>query len=116
MTTPSQERKHVFRTLEEALRASSIPSLLKNEVIQKLRDREWKGLQTYGESLTTNNNRNAIKDLEEELLDALAYAEQAELEGSFLGGTREKILDALLTLLDNQGYATEQGTLFKEES
>lgn len=42
--------------------------------------REAIGVRRYGISLQTHNGRDAGRDLEEELLDALAYATQARLE------------------------------------
>lgn len=42
-----------------------------------LEARVKQGLQTYGEVLTTNNGRDALWDLYEELLDACMYIRQA---------------------------------------
>ena len=45
-----------------------------------LREREAKGIATYGRSLETFNGRSAPLDLKEELIDALQYAMQWEME------------------------------------
>lgn len=46
-----------------------------------LRSRREKGIATYGTPLRTGNGRDARTDCAQELLDALAYAWQARLEG-----------------------------------
>ncbi|MDE2102867.1 MAG: hypothetical protein KGL39_36825 [Patescibacteria group bacterium] len=49
-------------------------------LIDWLRERQAKGIATYGRSLETFNGRSAPRDLREELLDALQYTHQWELE------------------------------------
>jgi hypothetical protein len=54
---------------------------VKNPIVQTLLlDRAKKGLIEYDEMLKTDNDRDCIKDLLEELLDALMYCKQAEME------------------------------------
>ncbi len=50
------------------------------EIRRRLDGREALGVRRYGRSLETWNGREAGQDLEDELLDALAYATQARLE------------------------------------
>jgi hypothetical protein len=49
-------------------------------VRQRLDEREALGIKRYGRSLETFNGRNAFRDLQDELLDGLNYATQAEME------------------------------------
>ena len=49
-------------------------------IMEDTRKRVEKGKRLYGEELHTHNNRNATRDLYEELLDALLYARQVQLE------------------------------------
>lgn len=49
-------------------------------VIADIKLREAKGIAKYGTSLYTYNNRNALQDLYEELLDACQYLKQLLLE------------------------------------
>ena len=49
-------------------------------VFQDLEERKAKGLETYGVLLQPFNGRNAIKDISDELLDAVIYTKQLEVE------------------------------------
>ena len=49
-------------------------------VMADLMERVQKGLDTYGTPLQTDNGRNALQDLYEELLDAAMYIKQKLLE------------------------------------
>ena len=49
-------------------------------LIELLRQRQAKGVATYGRSLETFNGRDATRDLKEELIDALQYTMQWEME------------------------------------
>lgn len=49
-------------------------------VIEDLRKREQKGIASYGDMLHTNNGRDAMLDLYEELLDACQYIKQVMME------------------------------------
>jgi len=49
-------------------------------LIDLLSERERKGIATYGRSLETFNGRSAPQDLIEELLDAVQYARQWQME------------------------------------
>jgi len=51
-----------------------------DEVLKDLEARKQKGISTYGQALMTQNGRNALLDLYEELLDAVVYLKQAMLE------------------------------------
>lgn len=61
------------------------------EVRRRLGEREAIGIRRYGTTLETFNDRDAGRDLEDELLDALAYATQARLEHA-------AVVEALLVL------------------
>jgi hypothetical protein len=49
-------------------------------VIADLRDREQKGIETYGESLRANNGRDSLRDAYEEALDLALYLKQTIIE------------------------------------
>ena len=51
-----------------------------DRLVERLRERQAKGIATYGRSLETFNGRDAHRDLEEELLDALQYNAQQRME------------------------------------
>ena len=51
-----------------------------DHLLKDVKTRMKKGKQTYGKYLFTNNNRDAILDLYEELLDACFYIKQFMLE------------------------------------
>ena len=53
------------------------------------------GIARYGTPLQTHNGRDAIRDLREELLDAIMYATQAHLEGRITEDQAQEIIDAL---------------------
>jgi len=48
---------------------------------ERMRARMERGLANYGMPLRAHNGREALADCQEEVLDALAYAEQARQEG-----------------------------------
>lgn len=50
------------------------------EIIKDLEKRNKKGLQTYGKELTTNDGRDGLQDLYEELLDAVVYIKKVMME------------------------------------
>jgi hypothetical protein len=50
------------------------------------------GLKKYGTRLRTNNGRNAITDLYQEVLDAIMYSMQARMEGKHAGTLVESFL------------------------
>ncbi len=50
------------------------------EIIDDMRRRRQTGLLRYGQPLRPDNGRDALRDLYEELLDALAYVMQTRLE------------------------------------
>lgn len=52
-----------------------------HDIVNELAERSAIGEETYGTKLTTNNGRNSLRDLQEELLDSLMYVRQAILEG-----------------------------------
>lgn len=53
------------------------------------------GIARYGTPLQTHNGRDAIRDLREELLDAIMYATQAQLEGRITEDQAQEIIDGL---------------------
>jgi hypothetical protein len=61
------------------------------EVRRRLDEREATGVRRYGRSLETFNGRDACRDLEDELLDGLAYATQVRIE-------HHAIVEALMVL------------------
>lgn len=50
------------------------------EVMKDLTERLAKGIDNYGVPLMSNNGRNALQDLYEELLDAACYIKQVMME------------------------------------
>lgn len=49
-------------------------------LIEHLKARQQKGIETYGRSLETFNGRRALRDAREEALDLAQYIQQAEME------------------------------------
>ena len=60
-----------------------------------LRARAELGIARYGTPLLTHNGRDAIRDLTEELLDAIMYTTQAQLEERITEDQAQEIIDAL---------------------
>ncbi len=58
----------------------NVTPLVIKEIPEKIAEREQTGIRKYGESLMTFNGRNPYTDTQEELLDALQYNRQSELE------------------------------------
>lgn len=52
----------------------------RDKFLRMLDEREAQGIATYGTTLQTNNGRDALRDAQEELLDAWEYVCQAEME------------------------------------
>jgi hypothetical protein len=50
------------------------------------------GLKKYGTQLRTNNGRDTVNDLYQEVLDAIMYAMQARMEGKHAGTLVESFL------------------------
>lgn len=66
-----------------------------------LEQRNQQGIETYGTSLHTQNGRDALQDLVEELADAYMYVTQLRLEhgvGSNLGYMVENALEEAITM------------------
>jgi len=72
-TTIAREREDVFPVL---LRST----IHMRGIDKKLVERVMLGKEKYGEALKTFNGRDALKDLEEEILDALFYSTQYKME------------------------------------
>jgi hypothetical protein len=53
-----------------------------NKINQILLDRALEGLDTYGTYLMSNNERDAVRDLIDELADAFMYVTQIQLQGN----------------------------------
>jgi hypothetical protein len=59
------------------------------------------GIERYGTPLQPFNNRDCILDLQEEILDAIVYAEQVKVEHNFpqlMGSFQTHFVDMLLVL------------------
>lgn len=76
-------------------------------IIAFLREREAKGIATYGRSLETFNGRDATRDLLEELIDALQYAMQWRMERSSLLAERDRTAAEVAVLRRVIGDAQE---------
>ena len=62
--------------------------------------RQAKGLETYGRPLETFNGRDVHRDLLEELVDAVQYAVQAQMEREAI---ERQVHDQYATILDSRG-------------
>jgi len=71
-----------------------------SKIIDKIKARTELGVSKYGTELHTHNGRCPLKDLEEELLDALQYAKQAQMmEGGKSESTKFINYNFILTSL-----------------
>lgn len=59
-----------------------------------LNEREAKGVEAYGRSLHTDNGRDALQDLAEELIDGWQYLVQARMERATLHAALKRWLVA----------------------
>lgn len=71
--------------------AASVFAEIRRRLEQLFGEREATGVRRYGRSLETFNGRDAFLDLEQELLDGVAYATQARME-------HQAVVAALITL------------------
>jgi len=86
----------------------SIFDRLKCEILPLLERRRKKGIETYGHELTTwVDNKSAIIDLQEELVDALVYAKEIELEMNEI----LKTLQELMIEVETYEYPSRIGCL-----
>jgi len=58
---------------------------VQDALIEDIAARRRLGVQRYGSPLQTFNGRDALRDLQEELLDAATYVKQARMERDELG-------------------------------
>lgn len=70
-----------------------------------LLERRAVGIGRYGMPLTALNGRDALQDLQEELVDAFQYASQCEMEGVRIQYEQGK---ALLEIIDHIRIVVEQ--------
>ena len=81
---------------------------LKCEILSLLEQRRKKGISTYGHELTTwIDKKSAILDLQEELIDALVYAKEIELEMEEI----LKTLQELMIEVETYEYPSRTGYL-----
>jgi len=78
-------KEKVFPVLEKKILEASSEYSLKdkevvNELLKKVKERTEVGIATYGEELHTHNGRDVLQDFMEELLDAIQYHTQLEME------------------------------------
>jgi len=56
-------------------------SISRAEIMRKLLERREFGIEKYGQPLMSRDGRDSLKDLEDEMLDALAYAHKIVMSG-----------------------------------
>jgi hypothetical protein len=71
--------KQEKEALQEAIKDQT-KKVLWMEVMLDMLKRHQKGVETYGTPLFAHNGRDALKDLYEELLDAVVYLKQVMTE------------------------------------
>lgn len=71
-----------------------------SQVYNDLKERDRKGIETYGRSLTTFNGRNSLQDAYEEVLDLAVYLKQKLEEDKHMLG---KSISIINERLDNLG-------------
>jgi hypothetical protein len=74
---PKQQKTQISVT-RTIINSFYCPEILKSSFLE----RESKGITTYGSTLQPFNNRDAMLDCFEELLDATQYAKQRTLENN----------------------------------
>jgi hypothetical protein len=72
--------------------------------IEDLKERKKKGVETYGVALQAFNGRSALRDLYEEIEDALLYSKQSILHVN----RASSLLIHLRAQLDNSGEVNER--------
>jgi hypothetical protein len=75
------------------------PSLWQ-EIIRDMQEREQFGLQKYGLPVLAFNGRRVLRDIKEEILDALVYMKQLEVEAKELRLKLQVLLEHLDIVLD----------------
>src|SRR6056297_308087 len=85
MTQNNPKKSHKSEPVSGYVKASLENSRVLNQaakenLLQELSDRRLLGVKKYSQELHTFNDRDALQDLKEEILDAMQYLKQAELE------------------------------------
>ena len=86
--------------IEKFFESIEIPPKTLESFNETLAQRCELGIKTYGHPLSTANDRNALQDLREEIVDAMQYLTQAEIERDM---TR-KALEYIWRLIDDGEY------------
>lgn len=71
--------------------------------IPALEERARVGLARYGDVLHTHNRRDAVRDLREEILDAVQYFTQAATEGTLDAKTADTIAAHIIVIITALG-------------
>jgi len=77
-------------------------------ITQAVEARTRVGVERYGDALHTHNGRNSVRDLTDEILDALQYLAQASMEGRISSPVYVPALAALVEVLATIHSATEE--------
>ena len=85
-------------TRDERSSAAVLPEVLaaihpESKVRDDLKARAAEGERTYGTPLFTHNGRDALADAYQEILDAMQYLKQAQMEAAS-GGTLDSVITA----------------------
>jgi hypothetical protein len=78
-------------------------------LIADLRQRQARGIATYGQSLHTFNGRDPVRDALEEVLDLAQYLKQIQMERDFLVAWKLDATQALNDLLVRNPETNLQG-------
>ncbi len=98
---PTGQGRPVTSELVEHLRQNYGNFLEIPEILNALEDRSRMGEMKYGTVLREHNGRDCVNDLEQELLDALQYLQQAKMEQRKIPRRLRLELKMLLELLEN---------------
>lgn len=88
---PGELPEKAGRASDQPLPVDGVGEGMHQRISRLLLERAEVGLRRYGKPLQAFNGRDVFRDLQEELLDGLAYSEQAKVEW-------DSTLEALITL------------------
>ena|SRR6266568_4324052 len=95
VTTP--ESRDVLSDLIFVLRFDG-QRLLSLSLADQLRERVGLGVRKYGKPLQTNNGRDVLLDIRQELLDGIMYSHQAIMQGERVAHIRNVLIDMVESL------------------
>jgi hypothetical protein len=100
-----------YSAAEQKLPTAGVGPVIQDLVAQDIQERLRVGIERYGQPLRAFNGRDALKDLYEELLDAVVYTRQVMMERQLMIDDEPRTLEReLAAVLNKYGVESESNT------